>query len=211
MDHICSDNNSRWPQEYQQLSLDEKKRRFVAGFDVTVKRATGNPRLGVPHFYRPKGQAENEGEIQLLLPFSCSPDRISPPFLAVALAYVTDPEYGPYYSPKTILPMSIAFSNSRLLGPIDQPWLSQCMTENQIDMSDASSVSSIESFSDVSSIEPSNPISQFSIARGAKKSKEINPSRKPREFAPNRRAECYNCGEVGHKKINCPKNNYRPN
>lgn len=113
LDHILDDHADRWPEG---LPQDDVQRRLLLDGAVREagKRAQMNWRLAVPQYYWPSGRPE--GRIQLLLPLRLSADR------AAHFALVVDRRDDVYIG-YTILTLSMAYKNARLIARPESDWL----------------------------------------------------------------------------------------
>jgi hypothetical protein len=100
---------------------------------VSIRKAKGNPRMGVPQFFRPGGG--EQGILQLLLPLRL--DRQSPVItcaVPLTLRETTSATGGAStweYSADTLLSVGMAIKNARLIQRIDQHWLSDSFEGQQ--------------------------------------------------------------------------------
>jgi hypothetical protein len=98
----------------------------------TVTMCQANPRLAVHHYFRDKHS--EQGELQLLLPLwltqrnnsSSGAPGVADLVVAVRLRYdeVAPGQFASSYEARTVLSVAMARNNARVIGPIDQPWLS---------------------------------------------------------------------------------------
>jgi len=118
LDHILVDREERWPPE---LPEDEVQRRIMLDGAIREvgKRVRMNWRLAVPQFYWPSGS--RNGRIQLLLPLRLGADR--PAHLALVVDRRED-----VYVGYTILTLSMAYKNARLVTRPESDWLSVAPT-----------------------------------------------------------------------------------
>jgi len=113
LDHILDDREDRWPDV---LSSDPIQRRLVliGAIQEVEKRVRMNWRLAVPMFYWPRNS--EEGWIQLLLPLRLASDK------PAHLALVIDKRDQKYFG-YTILTLSMAYKNARLITRPESDWL----------------------------------------------------------------------------------------
>ena len=114
LDHILDDNAERFPAE---LRRNAHQRRLLldAAIREAGKRAQMNWKTAVPQYYFGSG-ARGAGRIQLLLPLCLmKPDRTD-------LALVVDRVENKYRA-YTVLTLSMAYKNARLISRQDSEWL----------------------------------------------------------------------------------------
>lgn len=118
LDHILDDREDRWPDV---LSEDPIQRRLIlmGAIQEVEKRARMNWRIAVPMFYWPK--SASEGRIQLLLPLRLASDK------PAHLALVIDRREGRYFG-YTILTLSMAYMNARLITRPEADWITPFAT-----------------------------------------------------------------------------------
>ena len=105
--HFVDDNIQRYPEEYR----DEPARARAAtmfAVEVAKQRVQRNYKTAVPQFHR--------GEVQLLLPLSLDGSGRAQLALVVRRA-------GAEYIGETVLTLSMAMKNARLLSRPDRDWL----------------------------------------------------------------------------------------
>lgn len=105
-DHFIEDNISRYPEDLQDKSIALMLTRSAV--DRAIERVERNYKAAVPQFHR--------GEIQLLLPLALRGTA------EVQLALVVR-QVGEEYHGETVLPLSAALKNARLLARPDRDWL----------------------------------------------------------------------------------------
>lgn len=113
LDHILEHRSERWP---PQVPDDEVQRRLMLDGAIreAAKRIQMNWRLAVPQFYWPRGR--HDGRIQLLIPLRLSAAK------PADLALVVDRQ-GQRYVGYTILTLSMAYRNARLVAWPESDWL----------------------------------------------------------------------------------------
>ncbi len=115
VDHVLDRLAARWPDG---LPDDEVGRRIMLDGAIREagKRIQMNWRLAVPQYYWPAGRPE--GRIQLLLPLRLRDSR------PADLALVIDRRDPDLYVGYTILTLSMAYKNARLISRPESDWLS---------------------------------------------------------------------------------------
>lgn len=133
LSHVIIDGlkRNRFPKRYQLIyeeqedaavfGLAEKLRSSIEASELIAKR---NFKYVVPQ-YRPAyvttvdgKNVRREGEIQFLMPIYLDFNLYEMPDFALVLSYE-----GGFYVPETILPLSWAYNNARILCKPDEPWL----------------------------------------------------------------------------------------
>ncbi len=117
--HIISDNISRFPQEFQELRENYRLRILNDAIRKAKELAEQSNRIALPQ-WRP-----NPRQLQILLPLFLDPDNEDE--ASVALPIETQ---GNVYVVKTVLPLSWAYSNARLLSRFRRDWLKPIKAES---------------------------------------------------------------------------------
>ncbi|MCI4668472.1 MAG: DUF3825 domain-containing protein [Bacteroidia bacterium] len=107
-DHILEDHLERFPNELLELPKAEMAIRLRQAVGKAVFNVRRNYRMAIPQYY--------DGRIQLLLPLQLTSSR------QVNLALVVAQEHE-IYRANTVIPLSWAYQNARLLAPLNQNWL----------------------------------------------------------------------------------------
>ncbi|MGS3131521.1 DUF3825 domain-containing protein [Aeromonas caviae] len=108
IEHIISDNKSRFPEPYKNLSDYELQVYLKGAISNAIERVRRNYKTAIPHYYK--------GRVQLMLPLCLGkPNEAS-------LAIVVE-DMGAYYRAATCLTLSMAYNNARLLARPDRDWL----------------------------------------------------------------------------------------
>jgi hypothetical protein len=98
----------------------------LQALEVSIKKATSNPRMAVPQFFRSWGE---DGNLQLLLPLRLNPQsNVVTCALPLTLRETTSATGGASrwnYRAGTLLSVDMALNNARLIQSIDQHWLSE--------------------------------------------------------------------------------------
>lgn len=110
--HIIQDNRSRFPEEYRGKNPSEVAGDLDKAIQLAQRMAKRNFKYIAP-MYRP----QKDG-IQLLMPIYLKGQYKQAPDFALVLT----PENG-IYVPETILPISAAYQNARLIAMPDEAWL----------------------------------------------------------------------------------------
>lgn len=118
MNHIIQDGKSRKriPEKYAKLSDKQIAIQLQSAIDDGLKIAKRNYKYVVPQ-YRPNNKSE-DGKIQFLLPIYLDNDFNKEPDFALVL----NPSKN-FYIPETILELSWAYSNARVICKPDETWL----------------------------------------------------------------------------------------
>lgn len=99
---------------------------------VSIRKATSNPRMAVPQFFRPGGEG---GVLQLLLPLRLdSQSNVVTCAVPLTLRETTSAIGKPStwdYRAGTLLSVDMALNNARLIQRIDQHWLSEGLGTQQ--------------------------------------------------------------------------------
>jgi cold shock CspA family protein len=106
-DHFVEDNIHRYPEGFRETPTLARAA-TVAAVEVAKQRVQRNYKTAVPQFHR--------GEVQLLLPLSL--DGSGQAHLALVVRRA-----GHEYVGETVLPLSMAIKNARLLSRPDRDWL----------------------------------------------------------------------------------------
>ena len=106
-DHFVEDNLHRYPDAFREIPTLARAA-TVAAVEVAKLRVQRNYKTAVPQFHR--------GEVQLLLPLSL--DGSGKAHLALVIR-----QAGNEYIGETVLPLSAAVKNARLLSRPDRDWL----------------------------------------------------------------------------------------
>lgn len=106
-DHFVEDNLHRYPQGFRETPTLARAA-TMAAVEVAKQRVQRNYKTAVPQFHR--------GEVQLLLPLSL--DGSGKAHLALVIRRA-----GHEYVGETVLPLSMAVKNARLLSRPDRDWL----------------------------------------------------------------------------------------
>lgn len=130
LDHMLGGEErlDRLPKKFQNLCIEELNARFNFGIANTISTAKAYPRRAVPQLFRRRGHG---AILQLLLPLNLDFGQTTEAHCAVTLEFVPDtnyskhliPELRGYYRVETVLKLSMARNNARLLQPLDQDWL----------------------------------------------------------------------------------------
>lgn len=108
VEHIISDNKTRFPDPYRSMP-DYQLQTFLKGaIDNAKERARRNYKTAIPQYYN--------GKVQLLLPLC-----LTQPDLA-DLALVVD-RFDSFYRVSTCLTLDMAYNNARQLARPDRDWL----------------------------------------------------------------------------------------
>ena len=110
IDHIISDNISRFPTHLQQSDDGELRRQLVGSIDEVRKKVKSNYKIAVPQYYA--------GKIQLLLPLCLTPHSKNPD-LALVVHKLNDKTY----TARTCLTLKMAYNNARLIVKPQSHWL----------------------------------------------------------------------------------------
>jgi Domain of unknown function (DUF3825) len=114
-EHIVNDRLERFPFA---LQADERKRTEAVRQAVRHAefRVEQNYKTAIPQYYWPKGEADDAGKLQLLLPL-CLED-VGRADLALSVDRV-----GGVYRAATVLTLDMAYNNARLIARPDREWL----------------------------------------------------------------------------------------
>ncbi len=109
LEHLLQ-RGARLPEDFVKLSHKEQLQRLQGALHHLQKALRRNPRLAIPQWY--------EDSIQYLLPLSFEDGR------GPVAALVLEPQEN-HYRVQTILQLSWAYQNARLLGPQQDHWLAR--------------------------------------------------------------------------------------
>ena len=110
IEHIISDNKSRFPAPYNAMS-DYSLGLYVDGcINASLEKVKRNYKTAVPQYYIASGT------VQLLIPLCLTSPNIAD------LAIVVE-DYGTLYRASTCLTLDMALNNARLLARPDRDWL----------------------------------------------------------------------------------------
>lgn len=107
-EHLVAENRDRFPKELDIMGDHQLQMMLSGAFDNAMLRARRNFRIAVPQFHR--------GRVQLLLPICLR--HPSEPDLAAVIERIEG-----YYRVATCLNLDQALSNARLLGRLNDHWL----------------------------------------------------------------------------------------
>lgn len=108
VEHVVSDNVSRFPQALQQMNVFGLQNLVRGAIDSAVERVKRNYKTAIPQYY--------QGSVQLLLPLSLTdPARAD-------LALVVE-KFSDFYRAATCLTLDMAYNNARQLARPDRDWL----------------------------------------------------------------------------------------
>jgi hypothetical protein len=125
-EHISGDRLSRFPKDFQELGTRYRRSVFKDAIEELRRVAGQSNRIALPQ-WRPK-----ERQLQILLPLNLeSSEEISKASVAIPIQ-----TQGNLYVVKTVLPISKAYSNARLLSKFTQNWLQPINLENRNDEDD---------------------------------------------------------------------------
>jgi hypothetical protein len=116
--HIINENISRFPKEFQALPENYRVKLLNDSIQTAKELAEQSNRIALPQ-WRPK-----ERQLQILLPLFLDPENEYQ--ASVALPIQTQ---GNVYVVKTVLPLSWAYSNARLLSKFARDWLKPIKVE----------------------------------------------------------------------------------
>lgn len=109
-DHIVGERESRFPEKFRSWGREELLNRLRNAIHLAERRVRRNYRTAVPQYY--------DGAIQLLLPLCLE----SPDHADMALVVAREHEI---YRAQTVLPLSWAYQNARLIAPPEALWLTE--------------------------------------------------------------------------------------
>lgn len=110
IDHIISDNISRFPIHLQNADKSEIRRQLIGSIDEVKKKVRTNYKVAVPQYY--------DGRIQLLLPLNLTTGSPNPD-LALVVHKLNDTTY----TARTCLTLKMAYNNARLIVKPQSFWL----------------------------------------------------------------------------------------
>lgn len=110
IDHIISDNLSRFPIHLQNADKSEIRRQLIGAIDDVKKKVRTNYKVAVPQYY--------VGRIQLLLPLNLTTGSPNPD-----LALVVHKLNETTYTARTCLTLKMAYNNARLIVKPQSLWL----------------------------------------------------------------------------------------
>lgn len=110
IDHIISDNKSRFPTNLQQTGEDNMRRQLIGAIDEVKKLVKTNYKIAVPQYFNKK--------TQLLLPLCLTPGSKNPD-LALVIYKLDDKSY----CARTCLTLEMAYINARLIVKPQSDWL----------------------------------------------------------------------------------------
>lgn len=110
IDHIISDNKSRFPTALQSTGEDNMRRQLMGAIDEVIKVVKTNYKIAVPQFFK--------GKTQLLLPLCLTPGSKNPD-LALVIYKVDENNY----CARTCLTLEMAYMNARLIVKPQSDWL----------------------------------------------------------------------------------------
>ncbi len=110
IDHIISDNISRFPKHLQKSDKNQVRRQLIGAIDDVKKRVRTNYKIAVPQYYN--------GKIQLLLPLHLTTGSPNPD-----LALVVHKLNNTTYTARTCLTLKMAYNNARLIVKPQSSWL----------------------------------------------------------------------------------------
>jgi len=108
IEHVVSENITRFPSNLQSRNAFELQNLVKGAIDSAVQRVKRNYKTAVPQYY--------QGSVQLLLPLALTdPTRAE-------LALVVD-RFSDFYRAATCLTLDMAYNNARQLARPDRDWL----------------------------------------------------------------------------------------
>jgi len=110
IDHIITDNISRFPIHLQNADKSEIRRQLIGSIDEVKKKVRTNYKVAVPQYY--------DGRIQLLLPLNLTTGSPNPD-LALVVHKLNDTTY----TARTCLTLKMAYNNARLIVKPQSFWL----------------------------------------------------------------------------------------
>ena len=111
IDHIITDNKTRFPLHLQNADAAELRRQLRGAIEDVTKKVRTNYKIAIPQYY--------DGKVQLLLPL-CLTSGSPNPDLALVIHKVPTQEI---YSARTCLTLKMAYSNARLIVKPQSDWL----------------------------------------------------------------------------------------
>jgi hypothetical protein len=109
VEHVVSDNFSRFPTDLQTMNAFGIQNLVKGAIDSAIERVKRNYKTAIPQYYA--------GAIQLLLPLSLTDAK------KADLALVVD-RFSDFYRAATCLTLDMAYNNARQLARPDRDWLS---------------------------------------------------------------------------------------
>lgn len=110
IEHIITDNKSRFPAHLQNADDSELRRQLVGAIDEVKKKVRTNYKIAIPQYYA--------GRIQLLLPLCLTAGSPNPD-----LALVVQKLNATTYKASTCLTLKMAYNNARLIVKPQSEWL----------------------------------------------------------------------------------------
>ena len=110
IDHIISDNKTRFPLSLQSTGEDNMRRQLMGAIDEVIKLVKTNYKIAVAQFFNKR--------TQLLLPLCLTPGSRNPDLALVI--YKLD---GNNYCARTCLTLEMAYMNARLIVKPQSDWL----------------------------------------------------------------------------------------
>lgn len=110
IDHIITDNITRFPAHLQTADDAELRRQLIGAIEEVKKKVRTNYKIAIPQFY--------DNKIQLLLPL-CLTSGSPNPDLALVVHRLNERTY----TARTILTLKMAYSNARLIVKPQSSWL----------------------------------------------------------------------------------------
>ena len=110
IDHIISDNLTRFPPHLQNANDSEIRRQLFGAIDDVKKKVRTNYKIAIPQYY--------DNKIQLLLPL-CLTASSPNPDLALVVHSLNDTTY----TARTCLTLKMAYNNARLIVKPQSSWL----------------------------------------------------------------------------------------
>ena len=110
IDHIISDNKSRFPTHLQVTGEDNMRRQLIGAIDEVIKLVKTNYKIAVPQFFNKR--------TQLLLPLCLTPGSKNPD-VALVIYNLDDNNQ----CARTCLTLEMAYMNARLIVKPQSDWL----------------------------------------------------------------------------------------
>ena len=110
IEHIITDNKSRFPAHLQSADDSELRRRLFGAIEEVKKKVRTNYKIAIPQYYA--------GRIQLLLPLCLTAGSPNPD-----LALVVHKLNATTYKASTCLTLKMAYNNARLIVKPQSEWL----------------------------------------------------------------------------------------
>jgi len=111
IEHIITDNKSRFPGHLQNADDAEMRRQLKGSIEDVTKKVRTNYKIAIPQYY--------DGKVQLLLPL-CLTSGSPNPDLALVITKIVGQDI---YSAKTCLTLKMAYNNARLIVKPQSDWL----------------------------------------------------------------------------------------